>query len=173
MAAKWQRIIVGICVAVLLGALFWPIGKELRFQNKVKNDTSVMVARQTPTRASDYIVRDEQNYVSPGGVFYGKDLSGKFGSRIAHIMAHTAPDESKPKHSVFTATTREDVLRLIDEAWKRRGPPVDEGNPKGRDVYDVSLGRVVGTEGERHIRLVMERNTPQIITAYPVTRTKR
>lgn len=165
-----QGIIVGLLVAVLLIGLAWPLVREAQFQKRVQEDRSLLVARPTRHIAADYQVRDPLNYVSPAGIFYGKDLSGKFGSRIEHVMAHAKPDDSKPKHSVFSVTKREDVLRLLDEAWKRRGPPRREGSTYGRDVYDIPMERVVGTQGERRIRMIMEADQPSIITAYPVGR---
>lgn len=169
MAKRTQNIIVTLLVLVLFAGIAWPMFKEVRFMHQVREDKTILVAKPSRYTAADYQVRDPLNYVSPGGIFYGKDLSGRFDSRIAHIMAHTAPDASKPKHSVFTSRKREDILRLLDEAWKRRGPPNREkGRDSGRDVYDIPMGRAIGTAGERTVRLVMENNQPAIITAYPL-----
>lgn len=168
MSKRTQEWIVGLLIAVLLLGVAWPLVQEALFQKRVNAPAPLLVARPTPVPATDYKVRDPLHYVSPGGIFYGKDLSGKFASRLAHVMAHTAPDESKPKHSVFTVTKREDVLRLLDEAWKRRGPPKRQGGEKGRDIYDIPMKRTVGTKGERAIRIIMEVGGPNIVTAYPV-----
>lgn len=168
MAKRTQQIIIAVLLGVLLTALLWPIQREARFQREVAENKTLLVARPSRHVAADYKVRDPLNYVSPAGIHYGKDLSGAFESRIAHVMAHTHPDTSKPKHSVFLAKKREDVLRLLDEAWKRRGPPNNQGGRYGRDVYDIAMDRVVGTEGERSIRIVMENDQPSIITAYPI-----
>jgi hypothetical protein len=107
-------------------------------------------------------------YTSPAGVYYGKDPSGRFASRVEHVMAHTREDTSKFKHSVFIVTQRDDVIRLIDEAWKKRGPPRKQGKKYLRDVYDIDMERVIGTKGERMIRLIMEADSAQIVTAYPM-----
>jgi len=107
-------------------------------------------------------------YTSPAGIYYGKDPSGRFASRVEHVMAHTREDTSKFKHSVFIVTQRDDVIRLIDEAWKKRGPPRKQGKQYLRDVYDIDMERVIGTKGERMIRLIMEADSAQIVTAYPM-----
>lgn len=168
MAKRTQNIIIVLLVTALLIGLAWPMLREAQFQKRIEEDHTLLVARPSRHVAADYQVRDPLNYVSPAGIFYGKDLSGKFASRIEHVMAHTAADDSKPQHSVFAVTKREDVLRLLDEAWKRRGPPKREGSAYGRDVYDIPMKRVVGTQGERRIRIITEADQPSIITAYPV-----
>lgn len=106
------------------------------------------------------------SFTSPGGIVYGRDLSGRFGSRIEHIMAHTRPDPSKPKHSIFLVKDRDGLVALIDEAWKQRGAPDAEKSGRGREVYDVDMHRAIGSEGERHLILVME-DENHIVTAYP------
>ncbi len=138
--------IIALCLAMVAAAIFWP---------------------HTPSTPAPTQHIAEQ-FTSPAGIHYGDDHSGRFDSRIAHVMAHTKPDPSKPKHSMFLDTTRDDVIRLLDEAWKKRGPPKQQGGAKGRDVYDVPMGRIVGADGEKHSRLVMERAEATIVTAYPV-----
>ncbi|SMR83581.1 RHS repeat-associated core domain-containing protein [Aliiroseovarius halocynthiae] len=100
-------------------------------------------------------------YQSPEGVIYGPDR--KFGNRIAHVMAHTAPDPSKPKHSVFSTKTLDGVMGLVDEAWAARGNHVP-GDP---GAFIVSMGRQVGTMGETSLKVVVEANTSRLITAHP------
>jgi predicted RNA-binding protein YlqC (UPF0109 family) len=34
-------------------------------------------------------------------------------------------------------------------------------------VYDVDMGRVIGTKGQRVVRVIMERDSANIVTAYP------
>jgi hypothetical protein len=109
----------------------------------------------------------EDYFTSSAGIVYGKDWSGKFPTRVAHVMAHTQPDPSKKKHSVFVEKSRAGVLAMLDEAWKKRGPPQRQGGSRGRDVYDVDMGRVVGTQGERRIKIVVEKDSAKIVTAYP------
>jgi hypothetical protein len=139
-------------IAAVLAGLYLPIGERALLETR---STTAQATAQ-----ADY-------FTSPAGIVYGKDWSGKFDSRVAHIMAHTKPDPSKKKHSVFVEQSREGVLALLDEAWKKRGPPAREGGSRGRDVYDVEMGRVVGIKGERRLKLVMEKNSATIVTAYP------
>ncbi len=102
---------------------------------------------------------------SPQGLIYGQ--GSKHGNRINHILEHANPNPSKPLHSVFN-TSKNDVLSLIDEAWaKRTGvKPIIQAN--GNAVYNIKMGRIIGTDGETQIRIVVESNTSKIVTAFPV-----
>jgi hypothetical protein len=66
-------------------------------------------------------------------------------------------------HTVFNVG-RSDVIGLVDEAWAARGAPLP-GDP---GAFVVPMGRVVGTNGETAIRVVVKPGTSEIITAYPV-----
>jgi hypothetical protein len=134
----------------------------------MREGPSSLATTQSPSEPIATYVSKGDYFTSAAGIVYGKDRSGKFESRVAHIMAHTQPDDSKPKHSMFIATAREDVLALLDEAWKKRGPPERQGGARGRDVYDVPMGRVIGTNGEQRLRMVVEKDSAVIVTAYPV-----
>lgn len=57
------------------------------------------------------------------------------------------------------------TLALVDEAWLMKGNPL--ANDPG--AYIVPMGRVVGTNGETAIRIVVKPGTSEVITAYPVT----
>ena len=87
---------------------------------------------------------------------------------IAHIMLHTRPDSSKPIHSVFTLSTREEVEALLVEAWGKRGKPKSTNRAQGRKIYEVNMQRVIGTKGERRLRMVVDADSGYMITAYPV-----
>ncbi len=100
---------------------------------------------------------------SKQGILYGDDK--QFGNRVKHVLAHTTLNPLKLKHSVFNVP-RNQVIGLVDEAWTRRvGPGVLRS---GSRVWDVDMGRVVGTRGERRIRLVFYEGTMEIRTAYPI-----
>ncbi|MGL4234944.1 RHS repeat-associated core domain-containing protein [Tabrizicola sp.] len=99
-------------------------------------------------------------HVSPAGLKYGPDP--KFGNRVDHVLAHTAPDASKPKHSVFNVGG-DDALGLVDEAWSKRGASV-AGDPK---TFVVDMGQVVGTNGETSIKIVADPQSGYITTAFP------
>lgn len=100
-------------------------------------------------------------FQSPGGLIYGPGSS--HGHRLSHVMEHAAPDPSKPAHSVFKNPEQKDILRLIDEGWAKRGAP----DPNDPAKYVVPMGRVVGTAGERNLRIVVIPGTGKVITAFP------
>ena len=124
---------------------------------------SVSLAYNAPIKTNK-----PQIYTSPAGIIYGKDPSRKFDTRIDHIMAHTKPDNSKPKHSIFIEKTQKKLLQLLDEAWKIRGPPKKQGNKFTRDVYDVNMNMQIGEDNQQKIRMVFEGGSGHIVTAYPV-----
>jgi hypothetical protein len=98
---------------------------------------------------------------SAAGLVYGPDKI--FGNRVQHVLAHTVPAASKPAHSMFSVP-RNEVLELVDEAWRLRGAPLSR-NP---GTFVIPLGRNVGTAGESAIKIIVRPGTNQIITAYPV-----
>ena len=107
--------------------------------------------------------KTQQIWKTPAGLDYG--LGSIHGNRIKHVLAHAAPDPKKRTHTVFNVP-RNQILPLIDEAWKKRGIPVF-GDP---GAYVVNMGRQVGTKGETFIRIIVIPNTGKIISAYPVIR---
>lgn len=152
-----------ILLIVLAGLLHKPNQLEVTADKAAPHSETAPAKPSESTKASK-----EDFFTSTAGIRYGKDWSGKFNSRIAHIMAHTKPDPNKIKHSVFVEQKRDAIIALIDEAWKKRGPPKRDGGKRGRDVYDVPLGRVIGTHGEKGLRIVVEPDSADIVTAYPV-----
>lgn len=107
------------------------------------------------------LTKDINSWVSKGGLVYGPDK--KFGSRINHVLQHTVPNINKLNHTVFTLTG-EALFDLIDFAWSKRGLPLssDPG------TFIIELDRIVGTLGERAIKIVTVPGTSNIITAYPI-----
>ncbi len=104
---------------------------------------------------------------SGAGLAYGPHP--KHGNYVRHVLRHAERDyvrEARGRaHSVFLGS-RSDVLPTIDEAWIRRGRPARiEGNDA---VYEVEMGRVVGTQGEQRLRVVVKRDTADIASAYPI-----
>jgi hypothetical protein len=81
--------------------------------------------------------------------------------RLLHVLAHSVEDTSKPTHTVFKDGIR--IFDVIDEAWTRRLAH-GQVDLDGR-VWDIGMGRVVGTNGERTVRIVLKRNTTCVITA--------
>lgn len=103
----------------------------------------------------------ETSWISKEGLIYGPDK--KFGTRINHILQHTKPNAAKLNHTVFTVADAE-LLDLIDFAWSKRGIALadDPG------TYIIELEKIIGTKGEKAIKIVVVPGTSQIITAYPV-----
>ncbi len=102
----------------------------------------------------------EGTWVSQAGIIYGK--GSKDGNRLRHILLHRKPDPLKPKHNVFAGETK-DIPSLIDEAWLKKGIP--EVNDPG--AYVVPMGKVIGTQGETSLRIIVKPGTCEIISAYP------
>jgi hypothetical protein len=103
---------------------------------------------------------DTRTWTSPAGLDYG--TGSIHGNRVKHVLDHTVPNEAKAVHSVFNVP-RADVLKLVDEAWVKRGQPL----PSDPGVYIVDMGRVVGTAGQTSVKLVVRPETNKLITAYP------
>ena len=81
---------------------------------------------------------------------------------MKHVLAHTQPDSSKPRHTVFNVD-RSNVIGLVDEAWNKKGIPL----PNDPGAYLVDMGRVIGTNGETKIRIVVRPNTNNVVSVYP------
>lgn len=88
------------------------------------------------------------------------------GNRVKHVLDHAAPNPNKPVHSVYNVP-KDKVLSVVDEAWSKRSnvTPVVQGN--GNAVYDIPMGRIIGTNGETTVRVVVKNGTSEVITAYP------
>lgn len=82
---------------------------------------------------------------------------------MKHVLDHTKPNPNKRTHSVFNVDKTK-LLELLDEAWSKKGASV----PNDPGAFIIPMGRVVGTEGETAIRLVVEAGTNKVVTAYPV-----
>ncbi|MFJ5552951.1 RHS repeat-associated core domain-containing protein [Streptomyces sp. NPDC093225] len=100
-------------------------------------------------------------FQSPGGLIYGP--GSVHGHRLDHVMAHAAPDPTKPSHSMFMDSDQASIVSLLDEGWARRGAP----DPNDPAKYIVPMGRVVGTAGEMNLRIVVVPGTSKVITAFP------
>ncbi len=101
---------------------------------------------------------------SKAGLFYG--MGSKEGNRVKHVFEHLKPNPNKPIHSVFD-TDKAGLIKLIDEAWNKRDSAYKKAQSNGNRIYDVEMGREVGTNGEHIIRIVVRDNSEKIITAYP------
>ncbi len=93
-------------------------------------------------------------WVSEAGLVYGKGSRHK--NRLRHILKHTVENPNKAKHSVFKMKVKE-VPAVIDEAWRRRGPGVLQNN--GNKLYEIPMGKVVGTKGENAMTILIKGRT--------------
>ncbi|KMP90982.1 hypothetical protein TU65_25530 [Bacillus wiedmannii] len=105
--------------------------------------------------------KNKRSWLSSGGLEYTQGSA--HGNRVKHVLDHTKPNPNKTTHSVFN-TGKTNVLELLDQAWLKKGSPL----PNDPSAYIIPMGKVVGTEGETAIRLVVQRGTNKVITAYPV-----
>ena len=103
---------------------------------------------------------------SPEGLIFDVAPANRQGHRISHVFTHSVPGWNgrlPSDHSVFSIP-RKDLLQKLDEAWKKR-PPVDPNDP---GAFLVDMGNeIVGTVGEKKIKIIVRQNTNEIITAYP------
>jgi len=100
-------------------------------------------------------------WTTPAGLDYGP--GSVHGNRVKHVLDHGVANVTKPTHSVFNVD-RSQILGLVDEAWITKGSPL----PSDPGAYIVPMGRVVGTAGEKSIKVIIRPGTNKIITAYPV-----
>lgn len=105
-----------------------------------------------------------KSWTSPGGLVYGQGPV-QHGNRVNHVLDHLVPNPSKATHSIFNVD-RTKLIGLLDDAWAKK---VGSGvlQPNGNRVWTVDMGRVIGTNGERHIQLVIKDGTTSVITAFP------
>ena len=104
-----------------------------------------------------------KSWKSKEGLIY--EQGSKHGNRVEHVLAHTKPDPKKPVHSVFNVD-QDKVIDLIDKAWLKRKNEVSKNSDV--DVYIAAMKKVVGTQGERRIKIVVAAGTKEIITAHPI-----
>lgn len=117
-------------------------------------------------------------FESPEGLLYTMGRNGEH--RIDHVMRHVRNDMSRPVHGVFDAQSRDEVLALLDEAYKR----VKAGDKSVRSTTGENeltehlvemperIGYVGGVRGEeqgnpatKRLELILDKN--RVITAYP------
>ena len=104
---------------------------------------------------------------STGGLLYkGKDPQGN--NRIEHVTGHLTVDNTKPKQSIF-AVPSDKLLNLIDQAWMKKGNPNNPIDSNKRTVYEIDMGKPIGTNGESKIRIIIEKGTSnEIVSSYPI-----
>lgn len=102
---------------------------------------------------------------STEGLIYGQ--GSKQGNRVLHVLEHASPDPTKPLHSVFNVL-KDKILGVVDEAWSMRSGVTPTLQKNGNQVFNIPMGRVVGTNGETLIRIVVKNGTSEVVTGFPV-----
>jgi filamentous hemagglutinin len=103
--------------------------------------------------------------MSQSGLEFGVDP--KFPNRLQHVMAHFVHIPNKPIHSVFDVQPNQ-IIPLLDEAWLTvQSLGIKPKLEHGRAVYDVPMGRSIGTKSENVLRIVVESGTSKVVTAFP------
>lgn len=64
----------------------------------------------------------------------------------------------------FFVTPKNGIIALVDEAWLMKGTPL----PYDQGIYLIDMGRIIGTDGESAIKIIVKPGTSEIRTAYPV-----
>lgn len=104
-----------------------------------------------------------RSWTSPGGLEYGPRLFAD-GNAVNHVLDHLVPNSAKKRHTVF-AVDRTKLIETIDEAFGKRDEGVLQGDYR---KFEVEMGRVIGTNGETRIRILILDGTRKVITAYPI-----
>lgn len=99
---------------------------------------------------------------SKEGIIYGQ--GSKQGNRILHILEHMKPNPLKPTHTVFSVS-KDEIISLIDEGWTKKGNGILQGN--GNKIYEINMGRIIGTNGEDTLIIITKGSSNEIVTAYP------
>nr|WP_254866034.1 hypothetical protein [Bacillus cereus] len=103
--------------------------------------------------------KEKKSWLSSGGLEY---IQGSVdGNRVKHVLAHGKPNPNKPTHSVFNVDKTK-ILECVDEAWSKKGTHV----PGDSAAYIIPMGRIVGTEGETAVKIVVRPGTNKVITSY-------
>ena len=78
-------------------------------------------------------------------------------------LGYIASDNVARKRTLFN-TSRDKIISLIDEAWlmKKNPLPYDPGS------YVINMQRIIGTNGECAIKIIVKPGTAEIKTAYPI-----
>ncbi len=106
----------------------------------------------------------DSQYESPAGILYTRTTLKAHAHRINHVLAHTMIDTTKRSHAVFKNWL--DAFRVIDDAWPARS---SAGTLKSQGrVWDIDMGKVVGTHGETFVRIVIKPGTARLFTAHPI-----
>lgn len=88
----------------------------------------------------------------PNGAFYA------LASNDA-IAFKTIPEE---KNDIIELSLGKNVL--FDEGWTKKGNGILQGN--GNKIYEINMGRIIGTNGEDTLIIITKGSSNEIVTAY-------
>jgi hypothetical protein len=100
---------------------------------------------------------------SKAGLVYTK--IGESGDRLEHVAQHLVVIPNKKTHTVFTVKSKDELVKLIDEAWLS-SRKISKGKASNREVWEIPMNRVIGINGETAIVLIIE-DSNEVVTAYP------
>ncbi len=104
-------------------------------------------------------------WISTNGLEYG--MGSTQGNRVLHVLEHLTPNPKKPLHTVFNMG-KDKVLGVIDEAWALRSKATKSVlQSNGNRLLEIPMGKVIGTNGEDVMAIVIEEGTSKIISAFP------
>ena len=140
---------------------------QLQKKSKEKNssvslDESSLFDDNLGVKSSSLTYNGDGTWISNEGLVYGQ--GSQEGNRVKHVMTHKVPNLEKPVHTVFNVEKSE-VINLIDEGWLKKGSCVMQGN--GNVVYDIDMGRSIGTNGENVLGIITEGYTNNIVSSFP------
>ncbi|MDR0609350.1 MAG: hypothetical protein LBG58_04515, partial [Planctomycetaceae bacterium] len=108
----------------------------------------------------------KDGWVSPQRLKYGMDKN----PYNIHALKHTPGGWYEQGDTVFKLEKDADLFALLDEAWEKR---TGYGKPQksGGLGYEINMGRVIGTKGEKKVFIVVEGlldGPYSVVTAFPV-----
>ncbi len=104
-----------------------------------------------------------KSWTSAGGLVYRQGSA--HGNRVNHVLNHCLPNLTKSTHSIFSVG-RTKLIGMIDEAFAKRGAGVLQAN--GNRMFEIDMGRVIGSIGETRLRLIIQDCTNNLATAFPI-----
>lgn len=91
---------------------------------------------------------------SYGGLIYGKD-TGAYPNKVVRVISH---------YNMYSVTKSE-ITAIIDEAWNSDNKVEDLNNA---GTYYIDMNRVIGSNGETTMKIIVKRGTNEVVDCYPV-----
>ncbi|AWK09935.1 hypothetical protein DDQ41_14605 [Streptomyces spongiicola] len=138
-------------------------GKNTQFPSCARSAARAMT--QSISCPSWMVNMGNDIFMSPAGLVYLRESATKH--RIDHIMDHTKAVDGKPLHGVFIVKDQDELLKMIDDAWKKGGEIVPTNNKN--KVTRIDYDEAIGEGGEKFLCVVTRvvKKKDRVITAYP------